>query len=55
MDSVRLEMIEAKAGSIVDMGYSDSYSPPVVVMLAEDTLALADEVRRLQGLIDMAG
>ena len=52
LDKVKLEMIEAKAGSIVDRGYSDSYSPPVVVRLAEETLELSAEVRRLQAMED---
>lgn len=50
MDNVKLELIEAKAGTIVDMGFSDSYSPPVVVRLAEETLELCSEVRRLQAM-----
>lgn len=50
MDNVKLELIEAKAGTIVDMGIRDSYSPPVVVRLAEETLELCSEVRRLQAM-----
>lgn len=50
MDKLKLEMIEDKAGTIMDMGYSESYSPPVVVSLAEETLELATEVRRLQAM-----
>ena len=41
MDNLKLEMIEAKAGAMADMGHAGAHSPPVLVRLAEDALELA--------------
>lgn len=49
MDKVKLEMIEAKAGAILDIGMANAYSPYVLLVLAEEALELAAEVRRLEG------
>lgn len=46
----KLDGIEARATVVAEVGMANSLSPVVVAQMAEDTLGLVAELRRLQGV-----
>lgn len=48
----KLDGIEARATAIVDTGLHDAFNSTVVVRMAEESLEMIAELRRLQGIED---